>query len=212
MTDTTTTPAPRGDGTAAGGEHGGASAGGHDDPVRRDVVASMQRLTTESQRVAQAFAGQQGLGHIDLEALLHVMQAEQRGDPVTSGRLGDLLGVTSGAATGVIDRLERAGHVHRSRDDADRRRVLVHYSEAARAVAGQFFGPLGRLSATVMDQFDAAELRTVQRFLADMSVAMAEHARGTGTGDRSAASASASAAAAAGARTPDSPTAPGAAR
>ena len=209
MTDTTTTPAPRGDGTAAGGDHGGASAGAHDDVVRRDVVASMQRLTTESQRVAQAFAGQQGLGHIDLEALLHVMQAEQRGDPVTSGRLGDLLGVTSGAATGVIDRLERAGHVHRSRDDADRRRVLVHYSEAARAVAGQFFGPLGRLSATVMDQFDAVELRTVQRFLADMSVAMAEHARSTG--DRSGA-ASAAAPAGISAPTPASPTPPGAAR
>ena len=206
MTDTTTTPGPRGGGTAADGEHGGAHTGAHDDPVRRDVVASMQRLTTESQRVAQAFAGQQGLGHIDLEALLHVMQAEQRGDPVTSGRLGDLLGVTSGAATGVIDRLERAGHVNRSRDDADRRRVLVHYSEAARAVAGQFFGPLGRLSATVMDQFDAAELRTVQRFLADMSDAMAEHARSTG--DRSAAASAAGASA----PPPDTPTAPGAAR
>lgn len=192
MTDPTTTPARRGDGPERPGVH--------DDPVRRDVVSSIQRLTTESQRVAQAFAGQQGLGHIDLEALLHVMQAEQRGDPVTSGRLGELLGVTSGAATGVIDRLERAGHVRRSRDDADRRRVLVHHSEAARAVAGQFFGPLGRLSATVMDQFDDAELRTVQRFLADMSVAMAEHAR------------SAEARPAASDPAPDSPTAPGAAR
>ena len=188
MTDPTTTATP------APGGHDAERPRAHDDVVRRDVVASMQRLTTESQRVAQAFAGQQGLGHIDLEALLHVMQAEQRGDPVTSGRLGELLGVTSGAATGVIDRLERAGHVHRSRDDVDRRRVLVHYSEAARAVAGQFFGPLGRLSGAVMDRFDDAELRTVQRFLADMSVAMAEHARG----------ATASA--------PDSPTAPGAAR
>jgi hypothetical protein len=56
-----------------------------------------------------------------------------------------------------------------------------------------------------MDQFDATELRTVQRFLADMSVAMAEHARSTG--DRPAASA-----AGASAPTPDSPTAPGAAR
>jgi DNA-binding MarR family transcriptional regulator len=177
MTDPTTTPARRGDGPERPGVH--------DDPVRRDVVAS---------------AGQQGLGHIDLEALLHVMQAEQRGDPVTSGRLGELLGVTSGAATGVIDRLERAGHVRRSRDDADRRRVLVHYSEAARAVAGQFFGPLGRLSATVMDQFDDAELRTVQRFLADMSVAMAEHARSTEARPTAPAAA------------PDSPTAPGAAR
>ena len=176
------------------------------DAARAEVVSHLQSLTTGSQRVAQAFAARHGLGQIDLEALLAVMEAERAGDPLTSGRLGEALGVTSGAATGVIDRLERAGHVHRSRDDADRRRVLVHYSEAARAVAGQFFGPLGRLSATVMDQFDAAELRTVQRFLADMSVAMAEHARSTG--DRTAAASAAGASA----PTPDSPTAPGAAR
>ncbi|NII49980.1 MarR family winged helix-turn-helix transcriptional regulator [Frigoribacterium endophyticum] len=151
--------------------------------ARRDVVTAMQRLTTESQRVAQAFAAQQGLGHIDLEALLHVMQAEQRGDPVTSGRLGDVLGVTSGAATGVIDRLERAGHVHRTRDEVDRRRVIVRYDEAARAVAGRFFGPLGALSDRVMAGYDDAELQTVRRFLGEMAAAMGEHARTVGRPD-----------------------------
>jgi len=149
-------------------------------PLADDIVASMQRLTTESQKVAQAFATQQGLGHIDLEALLHVMQAERGGDPVTAGRLGELLGVTSGAATGVIDRLERVGHVQRSRDDADRRRVLVRYSDRARAVAGAFFGPLGVMSDEVMSGFDEAELRTVRRFLDGMSAAMAERAREVG--------------------------------
>jgi DNA-binding MarR family transcriptional regulator len=148
--------------------------------ARRDVVTAMQALTTGSQRVAQVFAARQGLGHIDLEALLHVMQAEERGDPVTSGRLGEVLGVTSGAATGVIDRLERAGHVHRTRDATDRRRVIVRYSEAARAVAGQFFGPLGALSDRVMAGYDDGELETVRRFLGEMAVAMTEHARAVG--------------------------------
>ena len=152
--------------------------------LRRDIVASMQQLTTDSQRVAQAFAAEQGLGHIDLEALLHVMQAEEKGDPVTSGRLGELLGVTSGAATGVIDRLERSGHVHRGRDEADRRRVLVRYSPGARAVAGRFFGPLGALTDDVMADFGPDELETVRRFLDRMSGAMGDHARRTAAGAR----------------------------
>ena len=151
-------------------------------PLADDIVTHMQRLTTESQKVAQAFATQHGLGHIDLEALLHVMQAERGGDPVTAGRLGELLGVTSGAATGVIDRLERVGHVQRSRDDADRRRVLVRYSDRARAVAGAFFGPLGVMSDRVMSEFDEGELETVRRFLDGMSGAMAERAREVGGG------------------------------
>jgi DNA-binding MarR family transcriptional regulator len=149
-------------------------------PQADEIVTHMQRLTTESQKVAQAFASRHGLGHIDLEALLHVMQAERDGDPVTAGGLGELLGVTSGAATGVIDRLERVGHVQRSRDEADRRRVLVRYSDRAREVAGAFFGPLGVMSDRVMADFDEAELETVRRFLEGMSGAMAERAREVG--------------------------------
>ena len=102
------------------------------DAARAEVVSHLQSLTTGSQRVAQAFAARHGLGQIDLEALLAVMEAERAGDPLTSGRLGEALGVTSGAATGVIDRLERVGHVVRRRDEGDRRRVLVHYGERAR--------------------------------------------------------------------------------
>lgn len=155
--------------------------------VRADVVGHLQRLTTESQRVAQAFAARHGLGQIDLEALLAVMEAERAGDPLTSGRLGEALGVTSGAATGVIDRLERVGHVVRRRDEGDRRRVLVHYGARAREVAGLFFGPLGGITDGVLDGFDDDELAVVTRFLAEMSGVMADHARRVGRPDADAA-------------------------
>jgi len=147
---------------------------------RADVVSHLQRLTTESQRIAHAFAARHGLGQIDLEALLAVMEAERVGDPLTSGRLGEALGVTSGAATGVIDRLERVGHVVRRRDEGDRRRVLVHYGERAREVAGLFFGPLGGITDRVLDGFDDDELAVVTRFLDAMGSGMAEHARTLG--------------------------------
>ena len=151
--------------------------------ARADVVRHLQRLTTGSQRVAQAFAARHGLGQIDLEALLAVMEAERAGDPLTSGRLGEALGVTSGAATGVIDRLERVGHVVRRRDEGDRRRVLVHYGEHAREVAGAFFGPLGGITDRVLDGFTDDELDVVTRFLGAMGEGMAEHARRVGLPD-----------------------------
>lgn len=44
---------------------------------------------------------------------------------LTSGELAERTGLTSGATTRLIDRLERAGHVRRTADPGDRRRVLV---------------------------------------------------------------------------------------
>lgn len=45
--------------------------------------------------------------------------------PISAGRLAELLGLTSGAVTGVLDRLEAAGFVRRESDTQDRRRILV---------------------------------------------------------------------------------------
>lgn len=147
--------------------------------LRRELVELVQRLGVASHHVGQVFAGRQGLHQTDLEALLHVMHAESRADPLTAGGLSTALGISTGAATGVIDRLERAGHLRRRRDEHDRRKVVLHYDDAGRAVAAEFFGPLGRLSDEVTDTFGVDELRVVARFLEAMTTAMDTHvARG----------------------------------
>lgn len=145
--------------------------------LRADIVTRLQVLTTESRHVAQAFSQEQNLAHSDLDALLFVMHQEAAGTPATPGRIAEALGLTSGAATGVIDRLTRAGHVERRRDERDRRILRIHYSEHAQRIAHGFFAPLGRLTDGVMSGYTDAELATVTRFLGDMSTAMAEHAR-----------------------------------
>jgi DNA-binding MarR family transcriptional regulator len=147
------------------------------DQLREDIVELVQRLTTESERLVHAFAARNGLHRTDVEALLHVMHAEGRGEPSTPGRLADALGVTSGAATGAIDRLERAGHVERRRSRDDRRKIHLHYADSGKEVAVAFFQPLGRLTDAIMEQFTDEELAVVRRYLAGIVEATAQEAR-----------------------------------
>ncbi|MFI1372535.1 MarR family transcriptional regulator [Streptomyces longwoodensis] len=70
----------------------------------------------------QAVADHLGLHPTDLQCL-NLLTLEP--GPVTTGRVAQLTGLTTGSATRLVDRLERAGYVRRERDAADRRKVLV---------------------------------------------------------------------------------------
>ena len=138
------------------------------------MVDLLRLYSIEAQRVAHEFAHQQGLHFTDLQALIAVMHAERRGEPLTPGRLGETLGLSSGATTAVIDRLEREGHLRRTRESADRRVVHLRYGEPGMQLAAAFFRPLGVRSHTVMDGFATEELETVRRFLTGMLGAITE--------------------------------------
>jgi len=142
-----------------------------------DVVAVLRRYGVEAGRLGHHFAGLHGLHQTDLQALILIMDSERSGTPATPGDLRRHLGLTSGAVTAALDRLEHLGHVRRERDTTDRRRVHVYYGEAARAVAGEFFGGLGRRGDAVMAGYTDDELRVVQRFLAEMTIAVVAHGR-----------------------------------
>lgn len=143
---------------------------------RAEIVELMRELGTGLERVGGAFAARHGLHPTDLAALVEVLHAESRGTPITAGELTTRLRVTSGAVTGVVDRLERGGHLRRRRDDRDRRRVYLHYDDEGWRIAMEFFAPLGALSDTVMDEFDDTELATVHRFLARMVPVLGDYA------------------------------------
>ncbi len=143
--------------------------------LREAIVELMQAYSVEAQQVGHAFAQRHGLHPTDLQALIAVMHAEGNGAPLTPGRLGEAIGLSSGATTAVIDRLERAGHLRRTRESSDRRVVHLRYGEPGMELAVAFFGPLGRRSDAVMAEFTDGELDTVRRFLAGMNAAMAAH-------------------------------------
>ena len=94
------------------------------------------------------------------------MDVLKRLGPVTAGEIADHTGLTSGAVTGLIDRLVKAGFAERTRDEHDRRRVVVQLTtndEMDRRTAS-IFGPLGADMHELMSTYSAEELAVIADF------------------------------------------------
>lgn len=143
--------------------------------VRVDLMHLVPLVAVEANRITAAYASHRKLHATDVEALAILRSAKQRGISVLAGELGVQLGLTSGAATFVVNRLERAGLVERKRGPLDHRKVLLNLSDAGVSVANELVGPIERLSTGVMDQYSQEELELVQRFLSATTGAMAAY-------------------------------------
>jgi DNA-binding MarR family transcriptional regulator len=98
---------------------------------RIQAFASALRRVAEADRGLRVAAGEHvGLNIVDFEAVRFL--AEE--GPVPAGRIAEAMGITTGAVTGLIDRLERAGWVERARHEIDRRQVVVQLASARRAL------------------------------------------------------------------------------
>lgn len=85
--------------------------------------------------------------------------------PLTAGQLATAVRLTTGAVTGVLDRLEAAGLVRRVRDAGDRRRVIVEVTEEVARVGAPVYGPLIEDAARAHGSFTVGELETITRFV-----------------------------------------------
>ncbi|MEV6206447.1 MarR family transcriptional regulator [Kitasatospora sp. NPDC051914] len=130
-----------------------------------ELVHLLRAVTVEFDLLGADFAARHGLHPTDLRALIHLLDADRAGETVTPGRLGAALRLNSAGTTGLVDRLERLGLVRRSRDEQDRRRVLLTVDEKAVALGWSFFGPVIGGLVSAGGAFDEAELAIVHRYL-----------------------------------------------
>ncbi|MFB9235425.1 MarR family winged helix-turn-helix transcriptional regulator [Plantactinospora siamensis] len=113
--------------------------------IIEDLIDALRLFTVETDVFVEVFARAHGLGRNDLNAIMWISQGTGSGQPITSGELASRLGLGAPATTGLVDRLENAGHVRRERDPNDRRRVSIVMQPTALRLATEFFVPLGRL-------------------------------------------------------------------
>ena len=93
--------------------------------------------------------------------------------PITAGELAKRVGLTSGAITGVLDRLAKTGLARRVSDPHDRRRVIVELTvdletrpaDERQAALHESFGQLAAEMFAVSEEFDAAQLEAILRWL-----------------------------------------------
>jgi len=109
---------------------------------------------------SHAVAARVGLAPTDLECLGYLADG-----PVSAGALAEATRLTTGAITGVIDRLERAGFATRQADPADRRRVLVQATPAAMARVAPLYAPLEQAALGALQDYNDAELSLLLDFL-----------------------------------------------
>ncbi|MEW2083202.1 MarR family transcriptional regulator [Streptomyces sp. NPDC005283] len=142
----------------------------------RNVSQQLRLLQQSFDAFDEAAAARLGLNRTDLRCLDLVLGAGQwaggegpggegPAGELSAGELSAALKLSPAATTTVIDRLERAGLVTRSRDAANRRRVLVTATDAARAAEAEVYLPVGAAGAEALSRYDEDQLATILDFL-----------------------------------------------
>jgi DNA-binding MarR family transcriptional regulator len=129
------------------------------------VSMRMREVTGLSVLYSQAMALRLGINSSDLECLDLVSLGSS---DVTAGALAKSTGLTSGAITGVIDRLERAGFVKRLRNGADRRKVTVVASPTMRRQSPPLGAPMRKAIAGVLTRYSDDQLEFLHQALGEL--------------------------------------------
>ena len=124
------------------------------------TLTALRTLTRLSEQVAPAVARRAQLTHNELRALEHLMDK-----PMGPGELGRVLGVSSAAASGIIDRLEARGHAQRTSHQSDGRRTSVTISASGRTEVVGFLMPMFRELAVIDAELSDEDRPAVDRFL-----------------------------------------------
>ncbi|HWC25486.1 MAG TPA: MarR family transcriptional regulator [Solirubrobacteraceae bacterium] len=125
------------------------------------VLAALRADGIARDALDQAVADRLGINLTDLRCL-DVL--DQRGT-TTAGDLAAALGLTTGAVTTLLDRVERGGYVRRIRDAQDRRRVLVELTERCRRLTEELYGPLGEEGYALLSDYESRDLELIRDFL-----------------------------------------------
>lgn len=144
----------------------------HQEYSPRTLAELVHRLTMASDVYGAAMARRLELGHSELAALEHLSAVGE----LTPTQLAERLSLTSGTITGLIDRLQRAGHLQRSPAPHDRRSTILRATPTAGAQARAAVTPLAADVQTAAQRLTPTERAAVGRFLQDVTAALEHHA------------------------------------
>jgi DNA-binding MarR family transcriptional regulator len=131
------------------------------DALLEELDRTVRAMTGQSVLLSQSVAAIAGINSTDLECLdaIHTRGAASPGD------LAAATGLTTGAVTSVIDRLEQAGYVRREPHPSDRRKVLLRLQPQATQKVADLYAPLQKEMLSLWSQYDEDQISLVIDFL-----------------------------------------------
>ena len=141
------------------------------DPVML-IRAALHRKALADARQRAALARRLGLTDSEVLAVQHLARAGE----LTPGQLGTLLQLSSGGTTGLIHRLQGAGHVSRRAHPRDRRSAVVRLTPAIAAWAAEAWAPFVADVDALTAALSPDEREVVRRFLEGAADAAERHA------------------------------------
>lgn len=129
----------------------------------RDLARELRELNGLGASLFRAAASRSGMTVTDMQ----VVDILDSNGPLTAGELADLTGLTTGAVTGMLNRLEEAGRVRRERDPEDGRRVIVQLitDKDETQGSGSIFASLGQAWEEMASRYDDQQLALLVEFL-----------------------------------------------
>jgi DNA-binding MarR family transcriptional regulator len=131
------------------------------DQLEKQLLGALRLAQSASDAMDSAFAEFVGLNHTDARCLDLIDQSDQ----ITAGDLAKKVGLTTGAVTAVVDRLEAAGLVRRIRDTEDRRKVFIEATEDAKRLGSEVYGPIAQAGLPYLRQLTDQEVSLITDFL-----------------------------------------------
>lgn len=135
-------------------------------PHRLDtVVRALRRVNIQGSLFGSTIAIRLGLSESDVEALEMLIDD----GAATAGRIAEVMGLTTGAVTRMVDRLEQAGYVRRVADPADRRRVVVELVPEKVDSVRQLIDTVATAAARELGRYSPEQLDVINDFLERMA-------------------------------------------
>jgi len=134
---------------------------------RRDLLNRLSDLgrvvSTQTVFLHQAIAQTVGLNATDTKCIDLILRGP--GGSVTAGWLSEMTGLTTGAITHILDRLEKRQFVERSRDTEDRRKVLVRVRPESLELLIPKYDAIGRAYLSFMERYSDKELQLICEYM-----------------------------------------------
>ena len=128
-----------------------------------EIVYTLGReLSTQTMMYHAAIAEKLGLNPTDHKALGFI----DRAGSMTAGQLAELTGLTTGAVTGIVDRLEKAGFVQRIKVAHDRRQVIIQPIPERVQTIHHLFESIGKSISELTDRYSDRDLAIIHDYLA----------------------------------------------